>query len=411
MDYTLFDPDAELSAAFDRAAAMLNKNSQFVFYVHGHSREDSLTMKQGSALTAATLNTYLNRLPSETRKIIIIDTCYSGSFFDDIKGSNRILISSSDSSTKAWNGLSASFSDRLIRELRRGYSLGKAFESSENMILSDKKSFGDQKPQLDDNSDGLYSTADGPRADGVVIGIEGISAAEPPSITQVHERIELGDNVATADLWVKTFPMSDGINKVTATLKKPGFELVEYAGDGTDFGTIELEMLFNPAKQRYEVVYDAFREAGTWQVIYQAQGEEGDWSEPAFGEVISHGVGSDATVVVNLNQSVYKEGDTLQFGVTLNGNTTADLYVAIVFPGGYFLTIKYPLDFSWPNVIDPYKTGVVIDGEKSYPILNVPLPGIEKGAYTCIGLICRSGGDPLDGGSWIFSDVKSFEMR
>ena len=46
-------------------------------------------------------------------------------------------------------------------------------------------------------------------------------------------------------------------------------------------------MLYNPAKQRYEVVYDSFRDAGTWRIVYQAQDEEGFWSKVAFGEVNS----------------------------------------------------------------------------------------------------------------------------
>ena len=101
----------------------------------------------------------------------------------------------------------------------------------------------------------------------------------------------------------------------------------------------------------------------------------------------------------------------MRFGVTVNGACSADLYVALVFPGGYFMTIEYPLDFSWPNVIAPYQSDITFSGETNYSILNIPLPAIEKGIYNCIGLLCTPGGDPWDVESWIFSDVKTFEMK
>jgi len=181
---------------------------------------------------------------------------------------------------------------------------GEAFTLSETMIVSDPDIFGDQQPWIDDNFDGIFSSTDGPRANRVIIGIEGVAAAEPPSIVQVHDPIDLPVNSASADLWVKTFPLHGGINKVVATLKKPGFEQIDYEGLETDFGAIELIMIYNPAKERYEAVYDAFREAGMWKVVYQAQGEEGEWSEVADGVVNAKGMG-DATIFVNLNLPVY----------------------------------------------------------------------------------------------------------
>ena len=104
--------------------------------------------------------------------------------------------------------------------------MGDAFEIAETRIVQNKESFGEQQPWLDDNYDGVYSGFDGKMAKEIYLGMAGVSAAEPPYITQVHSRIELPDNVSTANLWVKTFPVNDGINRVIATLKSQDMRLL-----------------------------------------------------------------------------------------------------------------------------------------------------------------------------------------
>ncbi|MBF0467893.1 MAG: hypothetical protein HQK61_03265, partial [Desulfamplus sp.] len=323
----------------------------------------------------------------------------------------RIVVTSADPETVAWNAEYSSFSGKLARSLRTGRSLGQAFYDAEDMIAGNPSLFKGQRPQLDDTGEGLYSSTDGVVSSSIYIGGEGVTASEPPVVTQVHPRIQLPENVASATLWVRTSPQNEGIGKVRAIVIKPGFSPSDYQGEETQFGREELEMIYSPPQKRFEVNYDRFREEGVWQILYQAQGTDGVWSDAAFGEVVSKGVKADATIAVNLNKSAYKIGDQLLFSVTANGQKSVDLYVVLMFPGGFFQCIVYPLSFGMTNSIVPYQKAVSLSGEQNFTILDINLPqGIPQGTYTCYGIVTVSGSDPWNTENWIHFDYSSFEM-
>jgi WD40 repeat protein len=94
-DYPLFDPAQELPQAFANAASNLKAGQQFVFYLHGHAEQDEFLITPSYPLSALYLRDLLATLPTGVTQIIILDSCYSGSFFDELKGvEGRILISS-----------------------------------------------------------------------------------------------------------------------------------------------------------------------------------------------------------------------------------------------------------------------------------------------------------------------------
>jgi hypothetical protein len=109
IDHQLFQPQQELEQAFNTAA---NANKQFILYIHGHAEKDTLKINREYWLPAQQLQQLLNKIPNTTEQIIIIDTCYSGSFIDDISGTKRTILTSSDADSVAWNN--SNFSDTLI---------------------------------------------------------------------------------------------------------------------------------------------------------------------------------------------------------------------------------------------------------------------------------------------------------
>ncbi|WP_141699487.1 C13 family peptidase [Candidatus Marithrix sp. Canyon 246] len=64
-------------------------------------------------MSSQQLQQQLNKIYAE--QIIIIDTCYSGSFIDDISGTKRTILTSSDAESVAWNN--SKFSETLIPAL------------------------------------------------------------------------------------------------------------------------------------------------------------------------------------------------------------------------------------------------------------------------------------------------------
>ncbi len=203
-DYKLFDPALELKKAFQQAASKLQAGQQFIFFLHGHARPDHFRIKPDYELSANNLRDLLALLPAGVQQAIILDSCYSGSFFDELAGvEGRILISSADDTTLAWNAADSSFADTFLRSLGRSSDLADAFQQAENLIKGDKQLFGDQRPWLDDNGDGQYTSGDGIRAGQTYLGKEAVHAAPPtknpssPSTTRITQRCQQRNPVAT----------------------------------------------------------------------------------------------------------------------------------------------------------------------------------------------------------------------
>ena len=125
VDYELFNPLNELEQAFDAAAGSLSSQGQFVLYIHGHALQENLNITKGNELTSTKLNQLLSKIPSEVQQIIILDTCHSGSFMDELSSDsdNRILVTSADADTSEWNVEYLNFSGEFIRSLRNGIRL------------------------------------------------------------------------------------------------------------------------------------------------------------------------------------------------------------------------------------------------------------------------------------------------
>ncbi|MEK8022005.1 MAG: C13 family peptidase, partial [Candidatus Parabeggiatoa sp.] len=420
-DYQLIDPAEELEDAFEKAASHLQPGQQFVFYWHGHALPDYFRLKQDYELSAEQLNQLFEKIPTGVKQVIMLDSCYSGSFIDELKGvANRIVITSADASNKAWEIQYDSFSNKLIRELRRGETVGNAFFSAREMVTSQPQWFGNQDPWLDDDGDGSYTVSgDGRYAARTYLGRKGLHAAHPPEIVQVHPSVSLTGETANATLWVKVIPnRAEAINQVRAVLIRPNWQLDEYQGETTHFERTELALRYNSAQERYETGYDYFCTAGQWRILYQVQSKEGIWSDVQFGEIQqtpdiqASTCLTPMTVKMGLNQTRYTTGNTLLLDMTVNGAGDADLYVAIIFPDGNFMTLGYPDEFGFPNTPDAYIAASNIAGEKTYPLFNFPIPeGLALGNYsTCGVLVPPNTDDVLDQSKWIHVDCPGFEM-
>jgi hypothetical protein len=129
------------------------------------------------------------------------------------------------------------------------------------------------------------------------------------------------------------------------------------------------------------------------------------------GEVQAPECSSPATVEMQLNQSRYTTNNPLRLDMEVNGQATVDFYVAIVFPEeGGFMTIAYPLSFSWLNAIQIYQPAVEIAGQKTYSIMDFPLPtGIPTGNYQTCGVLVLAGATPMEPNNWIDLHCAGFE--
>jgi WD40 repeat protein len=410
-DFSLRDPKAELQQAFLQVGKELSTGQQFILYLHGHANPDTLIMNQTTNLSAQQLKILLDQIPTDVEQVIILDTCYSGSFLPELAGvENRIVITSADAKTQDWNAKLGSFSAYFFEAVDSGFNVKAAFKNAEDEMSANPKFFGKQRPQLDDTQDGLYdSSRDGEFARHTYFGTQKVHASLPPEITEIHPSIQLAQGQTTATLWMKAIPDFNGMKKVRAILVNEHDSVTQYKGENTDFPRRELTLKPNYNLQRYEIDFDQFHTANNWKILYQAQSMEGDWSETSVGYAVSESI--EIAIKSQLNKTTYTKGDNLQFDVAMSGVETVDLYVGIIFPQGYYQTITHPLNFSMDNVLKPYQTGVQLTGKQTMPILNMELLAIAPGDYQVCGLLTQPQTEPNDEANWLHLDCKGFNFQ
>jgi hypothetical protein len=412
VDNDLFDPANALTQAFQQAS-QLGAGQQFVFFVHGHAQQNKLKITRDYWLEARQLRDLLAQVPASITQLLIFDTCFSGSFLDELAAKNRIILTASDANSSAWNSKNDSFSEPLIKGLRRNQNISQAFESAEDYILGNARIFGEQKPQLDDDADGQFTSKDGLLARQVYLGKEGARAADIAEILQVHPVINLGAEQADAVLWVKTSPTGAEIKTVRALLIFPGVQAQTYQGEQTDFGRIELPLVYNAAQDRFEGAYNQFAQAGLWQISYEAQGLDGSWSDKIMGEVQATGVNKAVSLQPQVNRSRYATGDKFHFSLVVNPLKAGryDLYVAVIFPAGYFVTIAYPFNLSFPDVIQAYKTDLALSNKETFNIMEFSLPaGLKTGAYQVCTVITATGAPAQKVENWLDVQCQGFTL-
>lgn len=404
LDGSLTDPESELAAAFAQATAQLQTGEQLVFYFHGHARPNQIELSDYQ-LSAAQLRDLLATVPSGVQQLIILDNCYSGSFLDELAGvEHRIVITSNNDNNNTWQVINSSFTDEWISRLEAGDNLWTAFQAVTNIMLNNPTRFGGQLPWLDDDGDGQFLN-DGRHAVDVSLGsLSGLPQTPLTPLIEVTPAITLSSPQNDTMLWLKTVPEVENLHQVRARLVRPSYQLSDYQGAETDFSRIELQLLYNPTTGRYEVSYDGFyAEAGTWTVRYQAQDVDGRWLETSEQQVTVPQAGFSATVTARFNSSRYSRGDLVRLEMVVSGQAVVDLYAAIVFPEGFFMTMTPPLNFSAPNAKLVYQSNIEITEPNSYPIIqDLPLPaGLTTGLYFACGVLVAANTDPDDQNNWI----------
>jgi hypothetical protein len=132
------------------------------------------------------------------------------------------------------------------------------------------------------------------------------------------------------------------------------------------------------------------------------------------------------SVKMELNQTDYTVGEQLIVDLETGGMGMADLYVAIVFPNGYFMTLRefipdptepemWRINWSFINTPQPYfsfkEEGKSISRLLS-PIIDLQLPpNLPQGDYAACGILVEADAlDVLDQSHWIDWDCLDFKV-
>lgn len=191
-----------------------------------------------------------------------------------------------------------------------------------------------------------------------------------------------------------------------------------YQGEKTVYRNLQTDLAWVETENgsRWETVYHDFPATGDWRVIYEIQDLEGFWSLPGVGRVrveeIIPPCATPPCVSARFDQNVYRTGQALQFDLETHGQTTYDVYAAILFPHGSFVTFRHSREPSLPYTIFPWREAVLLRDTNYFPILQFDaLPqGLPLGQYQGCGGLLTAGDDPWKG-KWAALDCVGFRVE
>lgn len=135
------DNNEEVEEIFSKIILKIQPQDKFVFYFSGHggySPENSyddqyalMLRKRDQGITPKNLKDKLQLMPSETKKIIILDSCYAGAFWDrELKYVENIVFMSSTTSSD----MAVRFPDTLRQIYTTGLIKALDYFASDNII-------------------------------------------------------------------------------------------------------------------------------------------------------------------------------------------------------------------------------------------------------------------------------------
>jgi len=159
--------EADIEKAFEWAIEQSNiakkeglPEQPLVVYFVGHGLPDELMLSSNTPLSATKLKEWLDKYQTNTNGntvIVILEACYSGTLIDDLKGKNRVIISSTGDNLSYNNGSGRiSFTKVYFDELGSGADYWNSFNYVKNLFTNkdSRYPFNLQMPQLEDSNEG-----------------------------------------------------------------------------------------------------------------------------------------------------------------------------------------------------------------------------------------------------------------
>jgi parallel beta-helix repeat protein len=198
------------------APNLVGQSAPLIIYVASHgSKVATFELNKKESITSLDLNLWLNEFSKKVEAakiIIVIDTCYSGSFITDpltsISAPNRIIITSTRDN-KMLSGLLNHFSYGFFKWLEKGENVLQAFNKASKMDLKTGVILGE--PWIDDNGDHVGHPSKSLEDDGKV--------------------------AATVKIGIPIAPFTEEESFISTTLFSPG-ELRVYDSEGRVTGLV-----------------------------------------------------------------------------------------------------------------------------------------------------------------------------
>lgn len=260
-------------------------------YLIDHGQRERFRVNATEFLESSVLDGWLDDLQSKggnTHVTTLIDTCEAGSFIDNIKGSNRISMTSSGVGPIEGVALfdkteGISFSLQFWIQLFNGKTYGQAFAEAKTAMEAINPL---QRPQIDDDGDGVSNEGnDGLIANDLRPGANFKVRGPSVFIGEVAPNQVLNNNSAT--LWLADVVTPFPVEGAKAIIVPPNFERPS-ANNNDEQPVSNLPSVlfsFNTARNRWEGNFSGFNEGGLYQVQYFVKTGGQYYASPRIGFV------------------------------------------------------------------------------------------------------------------------------
>ncbi len=295
-----------------------------------HIGNDYIT-PQDLAGWMTTLDSSLTPDARAENQIVVIGTCYSGSFIPALSRPGRIIITSADAIEQSIRGTMVGYADDKTTKIRQGEAfleelfsrlgsgkyLGDAFKQAVDALTpkipritnGTFSNFGDkfsQHPLLDADGDGkgsylLDGTPDGLAIAKLVTGEGAFNAGSYPADITSATATQYLQSYETSDLlWLKA-DQDSRIGNAWIELRKPD-TTINSSGTGQVILDLEtITLTHNSSAGRWETTYKGFTVPGTYEIYYYTQDSQtGDISPMVRSLVYTNKPSNNSPAAFNL---------------------------------------------------------------------------------------------------------------
>jgi len=278
VDNSLPSADSFLSAIENEFTNEVNEEVLLFIYMYGHGTDDGRFVVLGydEVIEANQLDQSLTNIQKKTDcvVILIIESCYSGSFIKDVSGENRIILTSTDNKPYIHDSSgNITFSRYLFNHLLRNYSIKYSFDKAKE----DLTNISYDPPLLDDNGDGISDQSDGALASNYYF--KG-SITWNFNVTIDENSIQmpyLVSNEKPVNVSAKVIRGDTATEAVWASIIPPDADLTG-SDDLVSFQKIFLS--YNSETQRYEGQLRYLCDAGLYKLVFMARQTNDAMSNP-----------------------------------------------------------------------------------------------------------------------------------
>jgi hypothetical protein len=391
---------ADIQKALDWASERGKLDQPLYIFFVDHGGTEKLQLSKDNTLSIEQFKQILDAYQAKTGNeiVLVIDACFSGVLGEKLKADKRAIITSTDNGYAYFNRLDKQgFSTFLTKGLSKGMNFNEAFDfaKSEQTKLLNKMdlrvvvtgstgSTTNKIEQLPRKFDGnqLYSL------DNLFLNGSFVTGDATLSVKNITTSSQIKANTPIS-LKVQASVAQGDVKEVWAVIRPPRMDLILDSYNTPILAFPRVILSSTNVNNEWEGTLSNTHYNGNYSVTFYAKDKDSDVVSSDETVILTVTDGIDppvqATLQIQLNQPSYKAGDLFKATITEELQWGYDLYLAVILPGGDFITLKGKNEFSNVNEAKAWRGNRNQSVSNSF--LEIFLPALPSGQYCVFGVL------------------------